>query len=81
MDTTSPQPPPLPGETKILDLVVADLARRSEVGLRKYGTYLFSHNGRDALVDAYEEALDLAMYIRQAIEERDATSQPGASNG
>lgn len=29
-----------------------------------------AHNGRDALVDAYQEALDLTMYLRQAIEER-----------
>jgi len=36
----------------------------------KYHTYLLTHNGRDALIDAYQEALDLAMYLRQAIEER-----------
>jgi hypothetical protein len=29
------------------------------------------HNGRDCLMDAYQEALDLAMYLRQAIFERD----------
>jgi hypothetical protein len=27
------------------------------------------HNGRDALKDAYEEALDLVMYLRQAMAE------------
>jgi hypothetical protein len=29
------------------------------------------NNGRDALLDAYEEALDLACYLKQAILERD----------
>jgi len=31
----------------------------------------FPFNGRDALKDAYEEALDLAMYLKQAMIERD----------
>jgi hypothetical protein len=34
-------------------------------------TYLQAHNGRDALLDAYQEALDLAIYLRQALAERD----------
>ena len=67
--TAVPQPPPLPGRERIVDLVMADLAQRAETGRIKYGTYLQSHNGRDALIDAYQEALDLCMYLRQAIEE------------
>lgn len=54
----------------IQDLVIADIEARKAVGIRKYGTVLQAHNGRDALMDAYQEALDLAMYLRQAIEER-----------
>ena len=72
MDAAKPQPPPSGEGVLILDKVVTDLARRAEVGLRKYGTELKSHNGRDALTDAYQEALDLCMYLRQAIEERDS---------
>jgi hypothetical protein len=52
-------------------LVVADIQARDADGRRKYGTPLQPHNGRDALVDAYQEALDLAVYLRQAIYERD----------
>lgn len=52
------------------DLVIADIEARKRVGLRKYGTLLQAGNGRDALMDAYQEALDLVMYLRQAIEER-----------
>ena len=52
-------------------LVQEDMQERNEFGKRKYGTSLQPHNGRDALKDAYEEALDLCVYLRQAIYERD----------
>lgn len=65
------QPPPEPGDKVVLFAVLADLQSRAEEGKRRYGTYLETHNGRDALQDAYEEALDLAMYLKQAIMERD----------
>lgn len=66
------QPLPAPNATTpILDLVQADIAARDRVGRAKYGTPLQAGNGRDALRDAYEEALDLAFYLRQAIAERD----------
>jgi hypothetical protein len=52
--------------------VIADMHERDQVGRERYGTPLQAHNGRDALVDAYQEALDLVVYLRQAIEERDA---------
>lgn len=60
----------------IVDLVRADLNRRAEKGLATYGTKLQAFNGRDALWDAYEEALDLAMYLRQAISERSGQPEP-----
>lgn len=52
------------------DRVVEDLRARKALGLRKYGTVLQAHNGRDALMDAYQETLDLACYLRQALDER-----------
>ena len=48
-----------------------DLEERERLGVERYGTSLQPHNGRDALRDAYEEALDLACYLRQAMAERD----------
>lgn len=66
------QPAPTPGRQDVTPLVMADLQARSDAGLRTYGTRLQTHNGRDALVDAYQEALDLCCYLRQAIAERDA---------
>ena len=53
----------------ILGMVLADLTNRALEGKEKYGEALKANNGRSALVDAYQEALDLAMYLRQAIEE------------
>lgn len=65
------QPPPVPNDrSSVWDLVIADMRERDGVGQARYGTPLQAHNGRDALVDAYQEALDLVVYLRQAIEER-----------
>lgn len=52
-------------------LVIADMAQRDVFGAGKYNTRLQPHNGRDTLTDAYQEALDLAVYLRTAIFERD----------
>lgn len=67
----TPQPPPQPGRQEVLALVLQDLQDRAVIGEPKYGVRLMTHNGRDAMWDAYQEALDLAMYLRQAIAERD----------
>jgi hypothetical protein len=65
------QPMPVRNDyPSIQGLVRADLEEREQVGIERYGTALQPFNGRDALRDAYEEALDLACYLRQAIEER-----------
>lgn len=69
-DVTRPQQDPREGKTPILPLVITDMQNRSDAGAKKYGTVLKSDNGRDPLVDAYQEAIDLVMYLRQAIEER-----------
>lgn len=66
------QPLPVPnGQPDIQSQVIADIAARRELGIQRYGTALQPHNGRDALRDAYEEAIDLAMYLKQALVERD----------
>jgi hypothetical protein len=54
----------------VLPFVEADLLGRRKKGVEEYGEPLMTHNGRDALWDAYEEALDLVMYLRQEILER-----------
>lgn len=52
-------------------LVMEDLEERLRIGIERYGQPLQAHNGRDSLRDAYEEALDLCVYLRNAIYERD----------
>ena len=68
-------PQPAPDATSIhpavWDLVRQDMLERDRQGQQRYGTRLRGHNGRDPLVDAYQEALDLCVYLRQAIYERD----------
>lgn len=54
----------------VLNMVIADLKKRAIKGQKTYGTKLRTNNGRNALIDAYQEALDLCMYLRQEIEEK-----------
>jgi hypothetical protein len=71
------QPLPIPNDRgSIQDSVIKDIQARRDLGIRRYGTPLQAYNGRDALYDAYEEALDLACYLKQAIVERDGASGP-----
>jgi len=46
-----------------------DMKERRLMGIKKYGTPLQPNNGRNTLVDAYQEALDLVVYLRSKIEE------------
>lgn len=55
----------------VAELVKADIEARISMGQQKYGERLTTHNGRDALLDAYQEVLDLAVYLRQMMYERD----------
>jgi hypothetical protein len=65
------QPPPQPTRGRpVWDLVIEDMRARDQHGRAHYGVPLQAHNGRNALIDAYQEALDLVVYLRQAIEEQ-----------
>lgn len=64
------QPPPKPGSGDVWLLVLEDMLARRRLGVERYGTPVQAGNGRKALVDAYQESLDLAVYLRQEIEER-----------
>jgi hypothetical protein len=71
-DATQPEPAPAKNDRRVIqDLVIEDIQRRKAQGLAKYGTLLQAFNGRDALVDLYQELLDACQYVRQLIEERD----------
>lgn len=71
-DRPGDQPLPTPNDARdIQSMVIDDIGKRRSVGIERYGTALQPNNGRDALRDAYEEALDLCMYLKQAMVERD----------
>jgi hypothetical protein len=67
----NPEPEPQKSDSPaIWDLVIEDMKDRDNTCSKKYGTRLQANNGRDPLVDAYQEALDLAVYLRQELYER-----------
>lgn len=67
------QPDPVTGKQVVLNKVMRDFYERGRAGQLKYGTYLETFNGRDALMDAYQEAIDLVMYLKQILMERDGS--------
>ncbi len=68
------EPSPVHNENPaIWDLVVRDMIERDAAGREKYGTPLQAFNGRSPLWDAYQEALDLVVYLRQAIFESEVS--------
>jgi hypothetical protein len=56
----------------ITSLVRDDLELRAQKGEAVYGQRLRPHIGRNALLDAYQEALDLSVYLKQRMIEEDA---------
>ena len=61
------QKAPVPNERPaVWDLVIADMKARDAHGRAHYGTPLQPFNGRDPLVDAYQEGLDKVVYLKQA---------------
>ena len=61
--------PTINAQPCIQDMVIADIEARKAVGVERYGTVLQPFNGRSALMDAYQEALDLCQYLRQMLYE------------
>jgi predicted Zn-ribbon and HTH transcriptional regulator len=69
------QPNPKPGKEDVTPVARAEflrmLAEREAQGIATYGTTLQTHNGRDMLQDAKEEAVDLIQYLIGAEMERE----------
>lgn len=49
--------------------LAADLKARKEAGIKKYKTVLQAFNGRNAVLDLYQEYLDAIVYFKQVIVE------------
>lgn len=73
---TADQGHPTGNGEDVTERVIADLSQRKESGTRKYGQPLRAFNGRNALIDAYQESLDLTVYLRQRIIEDGKSAPP-----
>jgi len=52
---------------QITNSVIEDLTERAERGYKKYNTTLDENNHQNMLQHAYEEALDMAQYLKKEI--------------
>lgn len=78
-DPNRDQPLPTPGHQPVQAALIDAIAERRNYGIRKYGRPLETHNGRDSLTDAWEEALDLLTYLTQMrLERGDLITKPAS---
>jgi hypothetical protein len=56
-------------DADVVTLVLADMRERDVLSRSRYGTPLTSGNGRDHLVDAYQECLDACVYFMNELAE------------
>jgi hypothetical protein len=70
--------PHVPTPTGIEAVVCEDIAKRQALGIHKYGRTVADNplELRAWLKHAYEEALDLSIYLRRAMAEIDANNTP-----
>lgn len=52
------------------NLVIDDIVEKMRMGKKKYGEFLRPFNGRDPLVDLYQELIDATKYVRQCLFEK-----------
>lgn len=74
------QPTPTASDgASVQDELIRRIEQRRELGRKRYGTDLRIFNGRDAVRDATEEALDLASYLLQVDMETQSLSADGGT--
>lgn len=57
------------------DEVIKDMKARDEFGMKKYGRPLTPRSKVDPLKEAYEEALDMVVYLKAAISKREESPE------
>lgn len=60
---------------KVWELVIQDMFERNETGAAKYNRYLLTNCPDNTLQHAYEEALDLAVYLKTEICKQQSNKQ------
>lgn len=75
---TRHEPCPHQGMDPVFPELLNTIGHRVLMGVEKYGQPLRTHDGRDHLMDAFQEIIDAAMYLQAAIMERedDETAEP-----
>jgi len=63
----------------VVSLVLVDMRERDSVGRARYKTPLTSGNGRDHLVDAYQECLDACVYLMNELDEHGVSATTALS--
>lgn len=63
-------------EESIWNQVILDIRKREQTGVLRYGKYLTKHTPEDVLNHAYNEALDLVVYLRTEIIKRNTGYDP-----
>ena len=58
------------GTCGVIDIVLDDMRARDRIGRERYNVPLTAGNGRDHLIDAAQEALDLVVYLAAELDER-----------
>lgn len=66
LNAKEPSPNKVDGPA-IWDLVIADMRERDKIGTATYKQRLKAGDGRNSLVDTYQEVLDTAAYLRKEI--------------
>lgn len=66
-----------PDEFELKAAMIEEMKERDQLGRKRYGVPLTSGNGRDALVDAYQEGLDFAVYLMAWLDEQGAFNYKG----
>lgn len=69
-DPETDQPAPQPGGYPVQAVLIEALKQRMAFGFKKYGRPLETHNGRDPLLDMWEEMLDMVSYFTQFVLEQ-----------
>ena len=57
------------GSTGTVGRVITDMRDRDLIGRQRYGVPLTAGNGRDHLIDAYQEQLDFSVYCAAQLDE------------
>lgn len=63
------QPQPHGEGSPVGERLIELIRERTKLGIEKYGEPLTTHNGRDAMLDALQESVDLNQYLMQALME------------